>query len=268
MKSKRNTQLVLLTLLFITLISIPSVCGLLSADEGDSQVEISQTPSTTFPIVIDQPGNYILTGDITVSTPQVNGIEIMADDVTLDLNGYTLTGPGGEGTGIGISVAQRENAEIINGTVQGFFSGINLSGNNHQLKNVSACQNSSSGIEAGSSLITDCQANANGLHGLMATSSTITTCTANANGSCGMHVTSCTVTGCTASFNGSHGIYAVDKCCLEETTIRDNGGYGLYLDPDYSYAIRNVAGNNAAGNFYQTGTHYLPLSGDEANVDE
>lgn len=294
MKSKKNIHLVLLTVFCISIAFILSACGSFSADEkeegrdgggtsqtpsatsntnsqdllflGGGQAEISQTPFTTFPIVIDRPGSYTLTGNITVSTLNVNGIEVRAGDVTINLAGHTITGPGSGGSGIGIFVSQGENNEIRNGTVQGFLSGISLSGRNHHVKHISACHNNFFGIEAANSLIADCQANFNGSHGLKANSSTITNCTINFNGSCGMQASESTVTGCTAQSNGSHGIFALEKCRIEGNIMKDNGGYGLYLGPDYSYAIRNKAGNNAAGGFYQTGTHHLPVTGIEANV--
>src|SRR5688572_5404212 len=44
-----------------------------------------------------------------------------ADDVTLDLGGYTVTGTG---SGAGVRVAQRTGVEVTNGTIQGFHTGI------------------------------------------------------------------------------------------------------------------------------------------------
>ncbi|MCL6583131.1 MAG: right-handed parallel beta-helix repeat-containing protein [bacterium] len=302
MKTKRNIQSVLLTVWLVALVALAlPACGLFSADEqggkgetsqsspaagsgtyptflsvAEGQAEISPSPSTTFPIVIDQPGHYILTDNINLNADagtssyllKANAIEIRASDVTLDLNGHTISGPQSAGSGIGILVSQGENVEIINGTVRGFFSGIKLSGRNHQIKNVRVCSNSSYGLEAESSLIINCQAEFNGSDGFLATSSTIINSKARSNGSSGLRVSSSTVSGCIAESNSAHGIWTIDKCRIEGNRMRNNGGYGLYLNPDYSYAIRNRAGSNAAGNFYQAGNNYLPVSGDEANREE
>lgn len=54
MKDKLKIQLALWAMLFVV-----AVC--FSAHAADGQVKIGQTPSTTFPIVIDQPGSYMLT---------------------------------------------------------------------------------------------------------------------------------------------------------------------------------------------------------------
>ena len=72
-----------------------------------------------FPVWINDPGSYRLTGDL-VPPPGVSGIDIFADDVTLDLNGFSISGSGEVGTadGIGFSTS---NVEIRNGTVSGFL---------------------------------------------------------------------------------------------------------------------------------------------------
>lgn len=270
MEDRKDIQSALLgAWLFLMLISIIiSACAPLPlfASEVDSQVKIGQTLPATFPIIIDQPGNYVLSNNITVFTSGKHGIEIRSDDVTLNLHGNTIAGPG-DLSGTGISASQRDNIEIKNGTVQGFSCGINLSGSNHQVRDIRAFYNKSCGIEAASSIISNCLANSNGSEGIKADSATITNCTANFNGSLGLRVSASTVIDCVANSNGSHGIYAVNKCRIEKNIMRDNGGYGLYLEPDYSYAINNKAVSNAVGNFYQSGTHYLPASGNEANSE-
>ena len=46
-----------------------------------------------FPISITQPGSYRLSGNLTVAANVINGIEISANNVTLDLNGFHISGP-------------------------------------------------------------------------------------------------------------------------------------------------------------------------------
>src|SRR4029434_7246959 len=47
------------------------------------------------PIIVSQPGSYYLTGNVTISTTD-HGITIagVVKNVTIDLNGFTLAGPG------------------------------------------------------------------------------------------------------------------------------------------------------------------------------
>src|SRR5438270_7273607 len=46
-------------------------------------------------------GSYYLTGNLTISSTSTNGVTVSASNVTIDLNGFTLTGPS-SGTGAGI----------------------------------------------------------------------------------------------------------------------------------------------------------------------
>ena len=52
-----------------------------------------------------------------------NGLIAGADGITLDLNGYTITGPG---SGVGISVPNRTGVVIVGGTVRNFLAGVQL----------------------------------------------------------------------------------------------------------------------------------------------
>jgi hypothetical protein len=79
----------------------------------------------TFPIAIDQAGSYYLTRNLT-GTCCPDGIVINASGVTLDLNGFTLTGPG-SGFPAGINVQNLHSAITIrNGTIRNWGAwGIN-----------------------------------------------------------------------------------------------------------------------------------------------
>lgn len=69
---------------------------------GDGRIEINQasalaggiTPGDApgFPVTLDQPGSYVLTGPLSVPSGQA-GLIIAADAVTVELNGFGLTGP-------------------------------------------------------------------------------------------------------------------------------------------------------------------------------
>ncbi len=54
-----------------------------------------------------------------------NGITVNADNVTLDLMGFALIGPGGSGIGVasGFSTTRRNNA-IRNGVIRGWDTGV------------------------------------------------------------------------------------------------------------------------------------------------
>jgi hypothetical protein len=82
------------------------------------------TKITSVPYAINQPGFYYLGGNLTATG---NGITVNNSDVTLDLMGFTLTGPGRyavpntSGIKFGNSV---QNVEIRNGTIRDFVSAV------------------------------------------------------------------------------------------------------------------------------------------------
>lgn len=81
-----------------------------------------------FPISINQPGSYRLSGNLTVPAG-LNGIEINVDGVTLDLNGFLIQGPGVFPNG-GFSAVNstRQRITVANGNVAGFVQGLTFVG--------------------------------------------------------------------------------------------------------------------------------------------
>jgi len=263
MKGKSKIQLALWALLFMI-----AMC--FSAYGVDGQIKIAQTAGTTFPITINESGSYVLTSNLTVTTG--NAININADNVTLDLNGHGIYGPG-TGTGYGISAVNCYNITIKNGIVRGFYFGIylgnddNHKGAGHRIEGIQASNNGSHGISARYSTVTNCTANRNDGDGISARYSTVTNCTANNNGDYGIYaprstVTNCTaynngdfgiyaycstVTNCTANYNGSYGIYAIYST-VTNCTANYNGNYGIYAI--YSTVTNCTAYNNGDFGIY------------------
>ncbi|MFG0256571.1 MAG: hypothetical protein ACF8GE_01580 [Phycisphaerales bacterium JB043] len=76
------------------------------------------------PLTISKPGSYVLTSDLHATG---DGIYIASDDVTIDLNGYTLHGSGGDSIGISpvlisplTEKIEFSNIAIRNGGIEGF----------------------------------------------------------------------------------------------------------------------------------------------------
>jgi len=86
------------------------------------------TAITTVPYKITAPGVYCLTGHLSLGRTSGRAILIGADDVVLDLNGWTLSGlsAGPSTATTGIKAYQRKNITIRNGTIRGFYYGIFL----------------------------------------------------------------------------------------------------------------------------------------------
>ncbi|MDQ6616563.1 MAG: right-handed parallel beta-helix repeat-containing protein [Actinomycetota bacterium] len=75
--------------------------------------------------------NITLSADIGPCPSTVDGIVIGADNITVNLNGHRISGPGpGKGTGshAGIRLTQRRGVNITGGGVRGFDAGIALVG--------------------------------------------------------------------------------------------------------------------------------------------
>jgi hypothetical protein len=126
-----------------------------------------------FPVTISQPGSYRLDGNLTVPDAATTAIEITADNVTLDMNGFSINGPNvctanptrctfSGGGGIGIlavaspGVLSPANVRIFNGTVRGMGGhGIRMLGNGTSVENVRATMNGGPGIVVGDGTIAD-----------------------------------------------------------------------------------------------------------------
>ncbi len=156
-------------------------------DEVEPRIPISQSD---IPLTINESGSYYLTEDINSAD---TAITVAADDVTIDLAGFTLAGPD-SGTNYGIRLIGRSNAEIRNGTVRDFYYGIgedNSLGQGHRVIDVRALSNGATGIylKSKNNLVKDCTASGNGdsatssVYGIRAGSgSTVTGNTAYSNG--------------------------------------------------------------------------------------
>ena len=79
------------------------------------QIE-ARTPISSAPFAITQSGSYYLTTNLTGVSGQ-SGIYVFANNVTLDLNGFSILGGSGSGNGIFISST---NATVRNGTITGW----------------------------------------------------------------------------------------------------------------------------------------------------
>lgn len=102
-----------------------------SASASDGRIEINQASVEAeggFPYTISQPGSYVLTGSLTVPA-DTTGIIIGTSNVTLDLNGFMITGPyvcepgncpGGSADGISTNGQQNSYVTVRNGIVSGF----------------------------------------------------------------------------------------------------------------------------------------------------
>lgn len=76
--------------------------------------------------VIDEPGSYIITGGLPGKS-NAGTIVIAANDVSLNLNGHTLSGQGGN-QGIGVHIRSASGVRVTNGNLSNFAVGLLVEG--------------------------------------------------------------------------------------------------------------------------------------------
>lgn len=85
-------------------------------------IRTNAKPILELPYIIDESGSYCLTQNLTHTDRYTNAIVIDANNVTIDLGGFSLIGPTSSfnETCCGIFMNQRTNVEIRNGTITNF----------------------------------------------------------------------------------------------------------------------------------------------------
>jgi hypothetical protein len=181
------------------------------------------------PETIDFSCHVKLVGNLFGTSGQ-NGITIGADDITIDLNGFTLTGGPGSLEGITIPFAMpHQNLTVQNGTIREFENGVTTSSvsKNVRVANVQIfeCRDCGMILRNSGSLVKDCTANDNvGVGIFLADDSMATANIANAN--------------------GSQGIQVGSQCLVSGNVANNNGGSGIIMGGVGGTVIGNVACNN------------------------
>ena len=75
------------------------------------------------PTILTEPGSYMLTAGQTVSSSTGAGITITGSNITLDLNGQSITGPG-NATGAGVRIFGARNIVVKNGSIEAALMGV------------------------------------------------------------------------------------------------------------------------------------------------
>lgn len=199
------------------------------------------TKISSVPYTISSPGLYYLGGNLSYNGSG-NAITVNADNVTLDLMGFSLTFNGSGGTPNGIFLHGRNNVEIRNGTVSGFFTGIwedSQNGTNHRISNIRADYNTTSG---GVGII------------LTGINHLVRGCTASHNSYGGIGFGSGTITGCVACNNGNYGITLHGAGSVLNNIANNNTLYNFKLGTADTATNIMVNGNSASGlstNYYK-----------------
>lgn len=214
--------------------------------------------STVFKIT--QSGSYYLTSNMTGVATKA-GILIAADNVTLDLSGFTMQGVAGSAVGVG-TIGNRSNITVCNGTVRNWTTGgvifpftSSSSTRGYTVQHIAAIANGAQGIvtaEAG--IIEDCTASANGGDGIAVSNHAIMhNCIATANGGNGFTMGfGSSATGCLARANSING-FAVSggDCSVVACSSTLNSGNGFSISRG---TVQNCASSFNVANAYTIST--------------
>ena len=246
--------------------SLFAVDGVVLIDQSHALAgNITPGDAPGFPITISQPGSYRLSGNLTVPDVNTTAIQITADHVTIDLNGFGIYGPvvctgfpatcPKAGKGIGIAATNGESpgpvgVRISNGTVSGMGSnGILINGATSYAEKVTATNNAGGGLEV-NGVVVESGANSNGTFGIFAITVRDSIATANHTMGIQLDASGGVGIGNIASFNGAEGINSPNGTVINNTAVR-NGTFGITaLCPSSIFA--NTVVSNTQGTIQTT----------------
>ncbi len=198
---------------------------------------------------ITQPGSYYLAGNIAGVSGK-HGIEVVAGNVTIDLNGFALTGVAGALDGVLVSGST--NVAVLNGIVTNWRNGLQLdSTRNARVEGILASGNSVDGIRLGTYAIARrCVVSNNGLNGITSFQSTlIESCVARNNTGDGIVAGALgNVVRCESYANNGYGIRSTSSgySLITECTVAENTLDGIRVASGVA-VTRNVVSFNGIG---------------------
>ena len=205
---------------------------------------------------INQPGSYYLTANIT-GVAGKHGIEIAASGVTLDLNGFEMTGVRTADVffdGVRVDAAGYKNISVRNGTLQDWSSDgidfVSFSPTNCLVTDVRTYSNSERGIAVGeNSLVTSCTSSFNSSDGIALSFTCVASnCVVSNNGRDGINGSvNNTVSHCTANANGIDGIGAGINSQVTACVSYDNTENGFSIGSGASIMACSCHANGANG---------------------
>jgi len=222
--------------------------------EPRTAINAANTPGdsdSTFRIA--EPGSYYLTGNVTGSNGR-NGIKIESDNVTIDLNGFSLLGVGGSLNGIVIPSPRRHIA-VHNGMIRGWGNdGVNGNVRFGRFERLTSTDNAAAGIDlvvGADCEFVSCITAENGARGIRCGSrSFLSGCISRNNAGRGIDANNASfVRGCTSSNNTSDGVWVSSNSFVVECVLQGNGNHGVRLSPGCAAINNTLTNNSAAGVF-------------------
>jgi hypothetical protein len=243
-----------------------NIDGDLSTHDTDIKNLLNAAPPgpseiTTCGQTLSSPGSYILLDHLGPCSD--DGIVIDSDFVTVDLNGFVLSGDG-SGDGIGTtSPGNKLGLVVRNGTIDTFNFGVRLYGNGSLVEDLVVVNSQDDGIAVGGGATIRnnvvIEGHADGI--TTSTGPTIIGNTVRQNLGTGIFPQEgATVVNNTVSQNGGDGIFAQKGVALIGNNAWDNGNEGIEVTCPANL-IGNTAINNGGTNLLlNTGTYDEPCN--------
>lgn len=215
-------------------------------------------------------GSYYLTGNLIVPAGGI-GIQVSADNVTIDLNGFSIIGSGTGASSNGIFVpSTRRYITVMNGVISN-FGGVCLDASNvtaGHFENLAIRDSSgNNGLEAGNhSVVRAVRAESNNVAGIAGlVGCTFTDCIAIDNGGDGISAGSyATVSNCTATDNGQDGISTAQRSTVMNCSTNSNFSDGVEMS--FGGIVKNcTAAFNGAGIRVDAGGAVLVIENECSN---
>lgn len=182
------------------------------------------------PLEVLWPATIKLAGTLT-GLRNTNGISILSDNVTIDLNDHALIGVAFASNGVAV-VGIRTNITVRNGSLLNWpMDGVSAANAvNSQLRNLNVARNGGVGMTVGEgSIVTSCTARTNSSDGIRtAGGCRVADCSSSKNGGDGIETsTGSTINGCAAFDNSGGGINAGIACAINNCSAYSNTGLGI-----------------------------------------
>ncbi|MFK7898531.1 MAG: right-handed parallel beta-helix repeat-containing protein [Myxococcota bacterium] len=242
-----------------------------TAQAAEGVFEINQTCAITgcfsfdspgFPVIVnsalDSP-RLILTSDLDLrglpSAENLTAIAIFGDGTVLDLNGFSIIGPGVVGTGRGVSASGADGVSVINGKVIGMGDRGVYVGDSARVENMTVIENGNYGIAAPQDAhVSGCIVWNNGADGMIIASGTVEQSVVANNAGYGINANSGTVViNNSIGFNAAGGIRASPGNQIRANAVRGNSGFDLDLTFGTNSFSENVLGSLGGGGIVETG---------------
>lgn len=211
-----------------------------------------------YPYRITQPGSYRLTSNLTQPDADTNVIEIQASDVTLDLNGFAITGANvctysagpppsvscsGLGDGLGVDSLQ-PRVTVRNGSVTGVGFACMRLGQQALAHDLSISHCGASGISLVSGTIGRVLASYNRWEGIFIYGGTVSDSAAMYNGAAGIYIFlwDAVVRHSHSTGNVGSGIGIYNGTVIGNV-VGSNGGAGLEVTSQVSYSGNSIRAN-------------------------